>query len=118
MRTFGTVDAISLRSYAVAMKGRCLACVATLASWAASTPGQTLRSANSPGHVEIKLPASVPSERFFIRYVLTGQELDDWFYAPSDVSSFGISIVVNGRTATEMRAIMYAPGCAIQTLDL
>jgi hypothetical protein len=44
--------------------------------------------------------------------------LGDWLYAPSGVSSFGISTVVNGRPASEMKAIMYGPGCAIQTLDL
>jgi hypothetical protein len=100
------------------MRRRCPAFVATVASWVAICPQPVLRSADSSHLVEIKLPASVPSEHFFVRYVLAGQDLGNWAYAPPGVSSFGIGTLVDGRPATEMKAILYAPGCAIQTLDL
>jgi hypothetical protein len=84
--------------------------------WAVFCP-TPLRSADS-SLVEIKLPTSIPSERFFVRYVLDGQDLGNWVYAPPGVSSFGISTLVDGRPATGIKAVLYAPGCALQTLDL
>jgi hypothetical protein len=39
-------------------------------------------------------------------------------YGPPNVSSFGISTVADGHAADSMKAILYAPGCEIQTLDL
>jgi len=95
------------------MKRPFLAGVAVVAMGAAFAAGQTLRH-----HVEIKLPPSVSSERFFVRYVLTGQKLGEWVYAPPGVPSFGIATLVNGRPAQGMKAILYAPGCAVRTLDL
>jgi hypothetical protein len=80
--------------------------------------GQEARQADLSRHIEIKLPPSVPSEGFLVRYVLAGQDLGGWVHAPSGVPSFGISTMFDGRPATGMKAILYAPGCAIQKLDL
>jgi hypothetical protein len=90
------------------MKGRLAACAAF---WVALCAGQTR-------HVEIDLPPNVPSDRVFVRYVLAGQDLGGWIYGPPGVSSFGIGTVADGRPASGIKAILYAPGCAIQTLDL
>src|SRR5271157_2475653 len=80
----------------------------------AQTPGPT-----SPSHfIEIKLPSSVISESFFVRYVLNGQDFGGWVQPRHGVSSFDIGATLEGRPATGIRAILYAPGCAIQTLDL
>ena len=68
--------------------------------------------------VEITLPASVASQRIFVRYVLGGQDLGGVVYGPPNVSSFGISTVADGHRADRMKAILYGPGCEIQTLDL
>jgi hypothetical protein len=79
--------------------------------------GQTRAILESP-RVEITLPASVASERLFVRYVLGGQDFGGAVYGPSNVSSFGISTVADGHPADRIKAILYAPGCDIQTLDV
>jgi hypothetical protein len=90
------------------MKGRLAACVALQIALCA---GQTR-------HVEIDLPPNVPSDHVFVRYVLAGQDLGGWIYGPAGVSSFGISTLVDGRPTSGIKAILYAPGCELQTLDL
>ena len=73
----------------------------------------------TPGHyVEIKLPPEVPSQTFFVRYVLVGQDFGGWVEPRSGVSSYVIGTMLGGRPATGIKAILYAPSCAIQTLDL
>ena len=79
--------------------------------------GQTSAVRESP-RVEITVPASVPSERLFVRYVLSCQDLGGAVYGPANVSSFGISTVAVGHPADRIKAILHAPGCEIQTLDL
>jgi hypothetical protein len=72
-----------------------------------------------PSHsVEIKVPAEVASERLFIRYALTGQRFGGWVEPSAGLSSYFIDTNTRNRAATRIRAILYAPGCAIQTLDL
>jgi hypothetical protein len=80
--------------------------------------GQTPRRANPTHFVEIKLPPEVISDSFFARYVLTGQDFGGWAQPPRGISSYGISTMLDGRPATGIKAILYAPGCAIQTLNL
>jgi len=76
-------------------------------------------SGQAPSHyIEIKLPPEVNSEKFFVRYILAGQDFGDWIHPRSGVSSYVLSTVIEGRLATGIKAIFYAPGCAIQTLDL
>jgi len=72
-----------------------------------------------PAHsVEIKVPPEVASERLFVRYALTGQRFGGWVEPSPGLSSYFIDTMIRNRTATRIRAILYAPGCAIQTLDL
>jgi hypothetical protein len=79
--------------------------------------GQT-PPANPSRYVEIKLPPEVLSETFFARYVLAGQDFGGWVRPLPGISSYGIGTTFEGRPVTGIKAILYAPGCAIQTLDL
>jgi hypothetical protein len=81
--------------------------------------GFFLLAAASPTHsLEIKLPPGMLSENVFIRYVLAGDELGGWVRPHPNVSSYFISTSHDGRPATGIKALLYAPGCGIQTLDL
>jgi hypothetical protein len=77
-----------------------------------------LPGAQPAHHIEIKLPPGVASESFFVRYKLAGEDFGGWVQPLSGVSSYVIETTVRGRLATGIRAILYAPGCSIQTLDL
>jgi len=80
--------------------------------------GQTTIPPGLAHYVEIKLPPAVPSESFFVRYVLAGDDLGGWVRPVSGVSSYIINTAREGVPATGIKAVLYAPGCAIQTLDL
>ena len=67
--------------------------------------------------VEIKLPPGVASESVFIRYTLAGEELGGWVEPHPGVSSYVIRTTREGNPA-RLRAFIYAPGCALQTLDM
>jgi len=67
--------------------------------------------------VEIQLPPGVDSAHFFARYVLAGQDFGGWIDPRAGVTSYFIDTTVAGRPASGIRAILYAPGCAIQTLN-
>ncbi len=75
-------------------------------------------SAQNQHFLEIKLPPGLPSETVFIRYLLAGDDFGDWVRARPGVSSYMIGTTRQGHPATRIKAILYAPGCAIQTLDL
>jgi hypothetical protein len=75
-------------------------------------------SANPAKNVEIKLPRGVDSERVFIRYLLAGEDFGSWVQPRPGVSSYFISTTREGHQTTRIKAVLYAPGCAIQTLDL
>lgn len=64
--------------------------------------------------IEILLPSRVNSESFFARYVTTGGGIGDWIQPRPNVSSYTISTHGPAR----IRALLYSPGCAIQTFDL
>lgn len=74
--------------------------------------------ASRPHYIEIKLPPGVASETLFVRYVLAGEDFGGWGQSLTGVSSYVISTTLDGGPATGIKAILYAPGCAIQTLDL
>lgn len=74
--------------------------------------------AGPPHYLEIKLPPGVISESFFVRYVLTGEDFGGWVQPLSGVGRYIVSTTLDGRPASGIKAILYAPGCAIQTLDL
>jgi hypothetical protein len=69
-------------------------------------------------YVAIDIPSDVSSESVFIRYILAGEELGGWVQARPGVSSYVIGTAREGQSATRIKAILYAPGCAILTLDL
>jgi len=60
----------------------------------------------------------VSSESVFIQYVLAGEDLGEWVQPRPGVSAYRISTTHDGRPATRIKALLYAPDCAIQTLDL
>jgi hypothetical protein len=100
------------------MKRRLVGFVCKLILLAAFCSGQTPTPANPSHYVEIKLPPEVLSETFFARYVLARQDFGGWVHPLPNISSYGISTTFEGRPVTDIKAILYAPGCAIQTLDL
>jgi hypothetical protein len=104
--------------YDEAMVRRLAGFVGKLILLAASCAAQTAAPASPSRYVEIKLPPEVLSETFFARYVLAGQDLGGWVHPLPGISSYGISTTFEGRPVTGIKAILYAPGCAIQTLDL
>ena len=73
---------------------------------------------NRSHYIEIKLSPGIISERVFIRYLLTGDDFGDWVQPRPGVTSYFISTTHSGRPANRIKALLYAPGCAIQTLDL
>ena len=80
-----------------------------------------LSSAQTPEpsrYLEIQLPPGVRSETFFIRYALTGVNFNSWVAPRTGISSYLIHTTANGRSATGIKAVLYAPGCAIRMLDL
>jgi hypothetical protein len=92
--------------------------VGNLILLAAFCSAQTSGPAGPAHYVEINLPPEVASDTFFARYILTGQDFGGWARPPHGVSAYGIGTMLEGRPATGIKAILYAPGCAIQTLDL
>jgi hypothetical protein len=69
-------------------------------------------------YLEIQLAPGIPPEKVFIRYRLDNDDLGGWVQPRPGVSSYLISTVHQASPATRIRALLYAPGCAIQTLDL
>src|SRR5712671_6332175 len=101
------------------MKRRVVGFFSRLVLAAGVCSGQTARLPVHPSHyVEIKLPPGVISEGFFVRYALAGESFGGWVPPLSGVSSYFIDTTLKGRQATGIKAILKAPGCAIQTLDL
>ena len=78
--------------------------------------GQTTTVPES-SRVEITLPASVASERLLYATFLTGRT---WAVQCMGQLTFPHSELAPSPMATlrRMKAILYAPGCEIQTLDL
>jgi hypothetical protein len=67
--------------------------------------------------VSVLLPPSVPSETVQIVYQLTGPFGGVSSYADPkpDLHSYEIDASVDGKAARDIRMIVYAPGCEIQT---
>lgn len=66
----------------------------------------------------ILLPAGVASETVYIRYVLAGGSFGGIVETRPRVSSYVIDTMAGERAATGIKALLYAPGCAPQTMDL
>jgi hypothetical protein len=69
-----------------------------------------------PAYVEVRLPRGVRSETMFVRYVVN-DDFGGWVQPRPSISSYFITIH-QGASATRFKAILYAPGCAIQTANL
>ena len=65
----------------------------------------------------ITLPHGIDSESIFIRYVLDDQ-FGGWVQPRSETSAYLINTNQQGHSAARIKAVLYAPGCSIQTLDL
>lgn len=69
-----------------------------------------------PAYVEVRLPRGVRSETMFVRYVMA-DDFGGWVQPHPGISSFFITIR-RGAPTSRFSALLYAPGCAIQTADL
>lgn len=90
--------------------------LASIAGLLTGTGQTTAQTGDSP-FISILLPPSVPSETVQISYFLRGSfgGYGDYVRSKSDVTSYEVPATVEGRLATEIRAIVYARGCEIQT---
>ena len=90
-----------------------------LAALLPRTP-QTPTKAEVFPSVSISLPPSIPSETVQISYFLRGPFGGYGGYAAqrAGVHSYEIPASVEGKAATEIRMIVYASGCEIQTFDI
>jgi hypothetical protein len=79
-------------------------------------PSRTPAQADGLSFVSIALPQDIPSESVQISYYLVGPFGGYGGYAAkqSGVTSYQIPTVIDGKAATEIRAIVYASGCEIQ----
>ena len=93
-----------------------LLCMITLLSPEAQTPSK----AEGFPSVSISLPANIPSETVQIPYFLVGPFGGYGGYTErrTGLHSYEISPLVGGKAATEIRMIVYASGCEIQTFVL
>ena len=69
-----------------------------------------------PASVEVRVPTGVRSEAMFIRYILD-DDFGGWVEPRPGVSAYFLTIRP-GAPSPRFRALLYAPGCAIQTADL
>jgi hypothetical protein len=74
--------------------------------------------APTSSYIDIRLPPGFDSGHFFVRYLLAGDDFGGWIQPRPNVSSYAISTTHEGRPANRIRALLYAPGCAIEVLDL
>lgn len=111
--------AMAVQRYDGVMKFAAPGLVRTLVLAAGACSGQIPQSPANPSHyLEIKLPHEVASERVWIRYLLAGEKFGGWVQPRPGVSSYVISTTRGERPATGIKALLYAPGCALQILNL
>jgi hypothetical protein len=73
---------------------------------------------NSQTYLEIRLPSGVQSESVLIRYVVSGDDFGGWVKPQPGLPAYRISAIRNDALASGIKAIVYAPGCGIETLDV
>lgn len=89
-----------------------------LGMWIVATLACLAQTPPIPAHyVDIRIPRGVDSAGVFIRYVLD-HDFGAWVTPRPDVSSYFIATTHDGRAAAHIKALLYAPGCAMQKLDL
>jgi hypothetical protein len=69
-------------------------------------------------YLGIRLPSGVQSESVLIRYVVAGDDFGGWVSPQPGLPAYRISAIRNGAIASGIKAIVYAPGCGIETLDV
>ena len=69
-------------------------------------------------YVAVHVPDNVPSEKVFIRYILESEDLGGVVDTRPAVTDYLISTTRGDHAAALFKALVYAPGCAIQTLEL
>jgi len=75
--------------------------------------------AQAPVHyVDIHLGPGIRSENVFIRYILEGEELGGQVQARPGVTDYLISTMREDHAAAGFRALVYAPGCGMQTVNI
>jgi hypothetical protein len=74
-------------------------------------------SGGASAYVEVILPAGMRSETLFVRYVLD-DDFGGWLEPRASVSSYFIGVIHEGMPARRFRALVYAPGCMMKTVDL
>jgi hypothetical protein len=72
----------------------------------------------SASFIEVQLPEHVDSRNAFLRYNLSGGDTGGWIAALPDVSVYRIKFVGSPLRQLRFRAVFYAPGCDIDTLDI
>ncbi len=99
---------------------RCI--FAILLGMAALLPPEAPTTSKAEGlpSVSVLLPANIPSETVQISYFLIGPFGGYGRYAEqrAGLQSYEISTLVEGKTASEIRMIVYASGCEIKTFVL
>src|SRR5271165_6507737 len=100
------------------MRARCTGFFLALSLWVPICLAQTPpASGTAAGYVAITLPVGVRSETLFVRYVLD-DDFGGWLEPHPGVSTYFISTKRHGAPANRFRALVYAPGCMLQTIDL
>lgn len=76
-------------------------------------------TAQPPPRISIALPQDVPSETVHIHYFMTGPfgGVGGFVRQERNVHAYRIEAAVEGRPATRIKVIVYAPGCEIATFD-
>ncbi len=69
-------------------------------------------------YLEVRLPAGIKSEDVLIRYAVAGDDLGGWVKPQAGLPAYRISAIRNGAVASGIKAIIYAPGCGIETIDV
>jgi hypothetical protein len=74
--------------------------------------------AQSRPFIEVQLPEHVDSRDAFIRYNVSGDDTGGWISAQPGVSSYRIQFADSDSRQLQLRAVFFAPGCDIDTLDI
>lgn len=68
--------------------------------------------------LEIRLADPVPPKGFVVRYVLYEPAVARFVEAVEGVSTVTVPTTVDGREASRIRAVLFAPRCRLEVLDL